>query len=268
METESAELAERIRQSLSRRSFVKHGLLFATATALPASLVACGADDAGVFAESTGTGTQVSTDTASSADPTAVPTTAPIESPKAQAEAAPTTIPEPTSAPEATSAPEPTEEPTTQPAGPIPLAIDFVYTMAAGGKQLDPYVAVWIENVDGVTLRTIELWFQQDSKGPKWLKDLTQWWRRDQARLAAGGSDLVDVVSSATRKPGAYSLLWDGLDDAGQPVLDETVVVCIESARERGPYSLICEQVTPAVLSTPLALPDDGELSGANLVRT
>ncbi len=171
-------------------------------------------------------------------------------------------------------APEPTQPVATEPeplssAGGFSagdeMVVNFTYTQGAGGKSLNPYIAVWIEDTDGQLVRTIELWFEQSQKGPRWLPDLRRWYSIDQSRIGAGGIDQTDLISGATRLPGAYSLVWDGLDDQGTFVGDRDLVLCIESHRERGPYSLICEPLSLSGDSPTQSLADDGELSSASL---
>ncbi len=220
----------------SRRAFLRKGAGAGAVLFVPAVLAACGNSDEAVFGASQSPGSTAEA-------PSAADTTT----------AAPTTD---------TATPDAETSPDTAAAG-DPLAIAFTYTMAAGGKQLNPYVAAWVEDTDGVLLRTLGLFHEQSPKGSRWLDDLRAWWRVDQDRIADGGDDIAQVISSATRSPGEYSLRWDGLDDNGEPVTDDDVVFCIESARERGPYSLICEPITRSAVSSAVALPDNEELSGA-----
>ena len=97
-----------------------------------------------------------------------------------------------------------------------------------------PYVAVWVEDADHFPVRTIALWTEK----PRWLSDLKQWYREDQIRSMAEGSDISRIVSSATRAPGHYSLKWDGKDNEGKPVKQGSYTICIEAAREHGGYDL------------------------------
>ena len=133
------------------------------------------------------------------------------------------------------------------------VTVGFTYAQGQGGKDLPPYIAVWIEDANGDFVDTVALWYEQSQKGPRWLNDLRRWFS------LAGSSD-YDTISSATRLPGAYTVVWDASSlDAG------SYHVCIESARERGPYSLIRQ---PVDLPTggAISLPDEGELVAASVV--
>lgn len=169
-----------------------------------------------------------------------------------------TTAGEPTTS-QSTEAAESTD-PATDPTPVRDLAVAFTYAFGDDGKKLNPYVAVWIEDDEGNLLRTNALWFQQTDKGPRWLPDLKRWFVVDEANSEV---DAIETISSATRRPGSYNVVWDGLDEAGGQVTG-TIFVCIESSRERGPYSLIRESYDMTTIGTTL-LESDGELSEASV---
>ncbi|MFO0910992.1 MAG: DUF2271 domain-containing protein [Isosphaeraceae bacterium] len=102
-----------------------------------------------------------------------------------------------------------------------------------------PYVAVWVEDRDGVPVRTLILWVQKGGPGPRWIPDLKRWYRGDGVRKLVDDTDLVETVSRATRPPGKYEAIWDGKDDAGHPVKPGKYTLWIEAAREHGTYQLI-----------------------------
>lgn len=98
-----------------------------------------------------------------------------------------------------------------------------------------PYVAVWVENEQGKTVKTLSVW----SKEADWLKDMRRWWRKvgryDQGEL--------DGVSGATRRPGVHAVKWDGTNKQGEPVTAGKYVVNIEAAREHGSRSWVRQTV-------------------------
>ncbi len=114
------------------------------------------------------------------------------------------------------------------------------------GRYRRPYVAVWIEDKDGLTARTLALWLMTRQPGPRWHADLKRWYRDDQVRRLADDTDLIDTISRATRPPGKYSLTWDGKDDHGKALGPGTYTVCIEAAREHGTYQIIRKDITIA----------------------
>ena len=91
-------------------------------------------------------------------------------------------------------------------------------------------------------------------------------WHKGLAALQAarGTSTELAAVSSATRTPGDYALVWDGSDGDGTRVPVGQYFVCIEAAREHGPYSLIRQAVDIGSDAFTTDLPSDGELSGAS----
>ena len=114
------------------------------------------------------------------------------------------------------------------------LTIDLNLPRIEEFRYRRPYVAVWIEDADRNPVRTIALWTEK----PRYIQELRQWYRDDQARSRAGGSELWRTVSSATRPPGSYTLTWDGKDDEGKLVKAGKYTVCVEAAREHGGYDI------------------------------
>lgn len=106
------------------------------------------------------------------------------------------------------------------------LAINF--EIKAQGRR--PYVAVWVEDWTGSPVRTLELWMQHT----KYLNHLRRWYNNER-----GNNRLISSVSSPTRRAGQYSMIWDGLDDNGQAVAAGEYYICVEYARENGPYHLV-----------------------------
>jgi thiamine biosynthesis lipoprotein ApbE len=88
-----------------------------------------------------------------------------------------------------------------------------------------PYVAVWIENGKGQSVRSITVW----GNAPKYWPALPAWWK-----FAKNDNDLVKAVTRATREPGKYEVVWDGKDDKGAQVPQGTYTVRIEVHREHG----------------------------------
>ena len=89
-----------------------------------------------------------------------------------------------------------------------------------------PYVAFWVENADRSTLEPLGLWYDDQEK---WLKDIRQWWRR----TGRGQSAPYDGLTGATRSPGTHTVNFSELDVLQSlPAGEYTLVV--EAAREVG----------------------------------
>lgn len=115
------------------------------------------------------------------------------------------------------------------------VGIDVMLAQNPPGKPYcRPYLAVWVEDASKKPVRTISVW----GTDAKYLKELTAWWS-----FAGKDGALVKAVTRATRNPGKHTLLWDGLDDKGQPVPQGVYVLRVEVHREHGRH--IKDMVAP-----------------------
>jgi thiamine biosynthesis lipoprotein len=105
------------------------------------------------------------------------------------------------------------------------VSLDLILKAARGGKVKRSYVAVWVEDAKGKTVRTITVWGTQ----PKYLREMTEWWR-----VINGDQKIIRSVSRATRDAGKYTIMWDGLDDAGVPLPKGDYTLKVEINREHG----------------------------------
>jgi FAD:protein FMN transferase len=114
------------------------------------------------------------------------------------------------------------------------LAIELNLPRIDNARYRRPYVAVWIEDANHYPVRTLALW----SESPLWLPNLKRWYHDDQIRAISERTNISRTVSSATRAPGKYGLIWDGKDNTGKFVKAGRYTVCIEVSREHGGYEL------------------------------
>jgi thiamine biosynthesis lipoprotein len=145
------------------------------------------------------------------------------------------------------------------------LAVDFEIAQGEGARYRRPYVAVWIEDGSGNPVRTLSLWVQTRKPGPRWIPDLKRWYRKEKVRKSRDGGDLIETISVATRKPGNYSLVWNGRNDDGKLVSQGEYTVCIEAAREHGTYQILRESVTAGSKPTRVSLGSNVEIKGASV---
>lgn len=248
--------------------------------ALAAVLAACGSNDADVFAADGGVGSSVSTGDGATPQTLRVQTDESNASTTIGSADTPTTVDPTASSTESTISTTSTATSDTEPtttigsggaAGALPaggtMVVAFTYEQQSGGKNVPPYVAVWIEDGSGNLLTTVALWYQQFGRGERWLPDLARWYNVDQSRMASGGSDTVDAISGPTRSPGSFQVAWDGRAN-GSAAPSGTYFVCIESARERGPYSLIRQSIELGGSTQQQNLSSDGELIDASISVT
>lgn len=99
-----------------------------------------------------------------------------------------------------------------------------------------PYIAVWIETPKRKGVHTLAFWKEQSD----WFKDLRQWWRKIGRKNAPN----FDAATGATRKPGIYTLFWDGSTNTGEKIPNGDYVLHIESVREQGSREYIRQTFT------------------------
>jgi thiamine biosynthesis lipoprotein ApbE len=107
------------------------------------------------------------------------------------------------------------------------------------------YVAMWVEDPAGKLVRAIVLWGNK----LQYHTELKDYWK-----ITNGSKDIQYKVTRATRAPGSYRVVWNGLDDQGKPVPRGTYRIVIETNRWHGVYAkavgtLACEG-EPASVST------------------
>lgn len=140
------------------------------------------------------------------------------------------------------------------------LSVSFNTSASSTGRYERPYVAVWIENASGVPVRTLGLWMLNTSRGVRYLSHLSRWTNAAQSTGTPAGTQ-----TSPTRLAGTYTLIWDGKDDKKVPLPQGDYVLCIESARQEGPYSLLQEKVSVGAAPFKKALSPSGELSDVSV---
>lgn len=98
------------------------------------------------------------------------------------------------------------------------------------------FMAAWVEDEHGRRVRLLALWAEKGEL--KYLKDLDEFWKYAWTLAGEGTSTRrARSMSRATRAPGRYRLLWDGLDDKGKAVPRGKYVLKIDVNREHGPPS-------------------------------
>ena len=218
-------------EAVSRRQFIQRSLLVGAVALVPG--VACSDDDKSVLGGSntTSRGTEPVAETAATNEAGEATTTAAAPSGPAF------------------------------PAG-GQLQVNFTYTADGGGRIRNPYIAVWVETPDGALVQTVSLWYK--SREAKYLDHLKRWYNAESTLLEAGAPDNIAAISSATKAPGSYQVVWDGTDVNGSAVAQGEYVLCVEAAREHGPYQLVSGPITIGSDAFELTLADNGELSGVS----
>jgi hypothetical protein len=112
-------------------------------------------------------------------------------------------------------------------------------------------------------VQTVSLWIEQ-RKGQRYWTELTRWYREDSKRVTAGGAATAQTITGATRTAGDYNVAWTGARYDGSRAAQGTYYVCIEAAREHGPYELIREPLTLGTTKLDQPLTPKGELTAAS----
>jgi len=120
-------------------------------------------------------------------------------------------------------------QPQPQPAAaswPPGYRVAMTLPLTAQGKR--PYVAVWVDDASGNLVRGLALWGNKS----KYYGDLSTLWNH-----LHGNFDQLRSVTRATRSPGKYELVWDGLDNNKRPVPPGTYRITVETNQEHGSYA-------------------------------
>ncbi|GLR63599.1 DUF2271 domain-containing protein [Marinospirillum insulare] len=116
------------------------------------------------------------------------------------------------------------------------VSIEVNLPASEGSMNYRPYVAVWVEDENDQTVKTVAVW----RKEADWLKDMRRWWRKagryDQGEL--------DSVTGATRRPGKHQVIWDATNQQGEAVPAGDYTLNIEASREHGSRSWVRQTIT------------------------
>lgn len=135
------------------------------------------------------------------------------------------------------------------------LTITLTLKTIEGYRVRRPYAAVWAEDMTGRMVRNITVWTGKR----RWLPDLFEWWKK------SGSNGGGESVTRATRAPGRYQLLWDGLDDAGQPVPEGKYKIVVETNREHGSYAKESGVIECGARAATVVLKENNEFEAVTL---
>lgn len=112
------------------------------------------------------------------------------------------------------------------------------------GAAHRPYVGVWAEDLSNKLVRVLAFWANE----PKYFGELSILYNRAGRR-----PDRLLALARATRAPGRYDLVWDGLDDQRAPVPAGSYRIVVETNQEGGSYAkqsgvIVCGDVPAEVM--------------------
>jgi thiamine biosynthesis lipoprotein len=116
-------------------------------------------------------------------------------------------------------------------------------------------VAIWVTDEGNRLVRALTMLGDNlDYVGENYI-----WWRR----YGRSRPQLVSAITKPTRRPGRYSAVWDGRDDAGKPVPQGRYTLHIEAVRENGGHSYQSIPLDLGAAPLQAAAPAEDELGPA-----
>lgn len=113
--------------------------------------------------------------------------------------------------------------------------INFTLPKINSAEYRKPYVALWVADNKGKVVKNLLILGQSE----RWMKENRTWWRL-QGRKAP---QLLDGFARPTRRPGKYSISWNGRDDFGQQLPKGKYRLYSEAAREHGGHEKISIEI-------------------------
>jgi thiamine biosynthesis lipoprotein len=135
------------------------------------------------------------------------------------------------------------QTPTKWPAG---YRVTITLPLSSGRSRKRPYVAVWVQDSSNKLVRSLALW----GTSSKYYPDLSTAWSFLKTK-----SNTFRAVTRATRPAGKYELLWDGLDDAHNPLPLGAYRITVETNQEHGTYAKQTGTITLGESPTSITLP-------------
>jgi thiamine biosynthesis lipoprotein len=129
-------------------------------------------------------------------------------------------------------------------AWPTGYEVGINVTLTTPDPRLDrSYVAFWVEDLSGKLVRAIVLWGTKQQYHP----DMSGYWK-----ITNGDKTIQYRVTRATRAPGNYRVVWNGMDEQNKPVPRGTYRIVVETNRYHGDYAkasttIACESETATV---------------------
>tara|TARA_R110002167_G_scaffold361999_1_gene580806 strand:+ start:2280 stop:3815 length:1536 start_codon:yes stop_codon:yes gene_type:complete len=132
------------------------------------------------------------------------------------------------------------------------LSIEYQIPQINEGKYHRPYLAIWITDTKNKSVRHLMLLGESE----RWAKENTRWWRRVGRKIPG----VLEAVARPTRLPGKYHLMWNYLNDKGQPVEPGKYWLHLEAAREGGGHDYQKLSIDTRIDWQEVRLPAKGEL--------
>lgn len=129
---------------------------------------------------------------------------------------------------------------------PTGYRLTLTLPLTAGRSSKRPYVAVWVEDASGNVVRVLAVWGTKSN----YQQSLSTLWNR-----LKGNFRDIRSVTRATRSPGKYDLVWDGLDNQRKAAPPGTYQIIVETNQEHGTYARQAGSITVGESPASITLP-------------
>lgn len=113
----------------------------------------------------------------------------------------------------------------------IEFSLEYTIPHIQSASYHAPYVAIWVGDGTGRPIKTLLLL----GEDKKWARTNSFWW----SRVGRGEDFPVINVTSPTRLPGRYKLVWDGRDEQGSVIPPGDYQLMLEASREHGEHDYL-----------------------------
>ena len=131
------------------------------------------------------------------------------------------------------------------------MTVDYQIPQFSGTDYERPYLAIWLTDKNNQFIRQLLLLGSSN----RWAQENKRWWRN----IGRKNDSMLDALAKPTRRPGHYSLQWDGFDFNHNIVEQEHLVLHVEASREHGGHDY--QRITiDLATNSPMSLNGVGEI--------
>jgi thiamine biosynthesis lipoprotein len=142
---------------------------------------------------------------------------------------------------------------------PAQLRIDYQIPDMKVDNYERPYLSIWLTDNNGKFVRQILLLGDAN----RWAQENKRWWRT----VGRKHDGLLDAIARPTRRPGHYSVDWNGYNYDNQRVTNNALNLHIESSRENGGHNYQKTAINMDAKAL-ITLPTKGEIGLTTITAT